>query len=103
MLQTWQLADISACPEFQGDIARALRSIKAKALVMPCATDLYFPPEDSEIEVNAMSPGVGRLLVIPSTSGHFAAAPALKADDWSFLHGSIWEFLQQVEAGLMVG
>ncbi|KIV91254.1 hypothetical protein PV10_05814 [Exophiala mesophila] len=103
MLQTWQLADISAGPEFQGDFARALRSIKAKTLVMPCETDLYFPPADSEIEVNAMSPGIGRLLVIPSTSGHFAAAPALQAHDWSFLHGSIWEFLQEVEAGLVVG
>ena len=32
---------------FSGDFPAALRAITARALVMPCRHDLYFPPEDS--------------------------------------------------------
>uniref|UniRef100_A0A8H7N5X5 AB hydrolase-1 domain-containing protein n=1 Tax=Bionectria ochroleuca TaxID=29856 RepID=A0A8H7N5X5_BIOOC len=35
MLQTWQLGDVSALPEFNGDLAKALGSIKAKVLIAP--------------------------------------------------------------------
>lgn len=100
MLQTWQLGDVSAGPKFQGDFGAAMRSIKAKTLIMPSSTDLYFPVEDSKIEVESMTPGIGKLLPIPSTSGHFAAAPALKQNDWAFLHGAIVDFLGEVEAAL---
>ena len=49
-----------------------MQGIKAKALVLPAKTDLYFPPEDSEIEVAAMKPGIGTLKVFPSIWGHWA-------------------------------
>jgi homoserine acetyltransferase len=49
-----------------------MQGIKAKTLVLPCKTDLYFPPEDSEIEVQNMRDGVGELKVIPSIWGHWA-------------------------------
>ena len=42
MLWTWQHADISANARFNGDFAGALRAIRARAIVMPCETDLYF-------------------------------------------------------------
>lgn len=70
MLWTWQNADISALPSFNRDFVRALGSISAKAVVMPCQTDLYFPPEDSEIEVRHMPNAL--LKVIPSVWGHAA-------------------------------
>ena len=56
MAWTWQHADIGATPGFDGHFKRALASITARTLVMPCATDLYFPPEDSAYEVRH-SPG----------------------------------------------
>ena len=98
LLQTWQLGDISAGDRFHGDFPAALKSIRAKTLVMPSQTDLYFPPADSRFEVENMSPGVGTLREIPSKLGHFAGAPALK--DWGLLHGSIVDFLNQVESDL---
>jgi homoserine O-acetyltransferase len=51
MLWTWQHADISANGQFAGDFAAALGAIRARAIVMPGETDLYFTVADSEIEV----------------------------------------------------
>ena len=53
-LWTWQNGDISAGPLYRGDFRRALGAIRARAIVVPCTTDLYFPPEDNAIEVARM-------------------------------------------------
>lgn len=45
MMQTWQLGDVSQQAPFDGDFKKAMASIKAKTLVLPCKTDLYFPYE----------------------------------------------------------
>ena len=42
MLQTWQNGDISKQAPYDGDLEKALASIRAKALVLPSRTDLYF-------------------------------------------------------------
>ena len=46
LLETWQRGDISVVRD-KGDFESSLRSIKAKALIMPCKTDLYFCVRDS--------------------------------------------------------
>ena len=51
---TWQHADISQNQIYGGDFKRALRSISARAILMPCSEDQYFVPEDNEAEVLAM-------------------------------------------------
>jgi homoserine O-acetyltransferase len=43
MLQTWQIGDVSQQVPYNGDFAKAMASIKAKTLVLPSKTDLYFP------------------------------------------------------------
>lgn len=43
MLQTWQSGDVSKQEPFNGDFEKAMASIKAKTLVLPSKTDLYFP------------------------------------------------------------
>ena len=47
LLRTWQTGDVSkvkaVAPSLQGDLAGVLRNIKAKGLIMPSKTDLYFP------------------------------------------------------------
>ena len=53
-LWTWQHGDIGAGPVYRGDFPRALGAIRARAIVVPCTTDLYFPPEDNAIEVARM-------------------------------------------------
>jgi len=51
---TWQHCDISANDRYRGDIAKALGAIRARAVLIPCTTDLYFPPEDNAIEARQM-------------------------------------------------
>ncbi|MFM9276389.1 hypothetical protein, partial [Pseudarthrobacter sp. NKDBFgelt] len=55
MLRTWQAADISATSAYRGDFAKALQSITARAVLIPCVQDLYFPPADNEIEARHMN------------------------------------------------
>ena len=44
MLWTWQNADISNNPQFEGDFEKALQNITCKTMVMPGHTDLYYFP-----------------------------------------------------------
>ncbi|MBC7603491.1 MAG: alpha/beta fold hydrolase [Ramlibacter sp.] len=90
MLTTWQAADISDDPRFDGDFERALATISPKAVVMPCRSDLYFPPEDSEIEV-AYMPNA-QLRVIPSVWGHMAGS-GLNPEDAAFIDASLKQLL----------
>ena len=90
MLATWQQADISRDVRFKGDFERALASITAKAVVMPCRTDLYFPPEDSEIEVAHMPNA--ELRVILSVWGHMAGG-GINPDDAKFINAALTELL----------
>jgi homoserine O-acetyltransferase/O-succinyltransferase len=78
MLWTWQQADVSDDPRFGGDLSRALASVTARALVMPSATDLYFPPEDSMLEVRHLPHA--ELCPIPSVWGHGAGGNANSVD-----------------------
>ncbi len=73
MLSTWQNGDISNNPIYKGDYKKALAGIKAKAIVMPASTDLYFPPEDSAIEVEHMPNA--ELRVVRDLLGPFRRRP----------------------------
>ncbi|KAK1477283.1 hypothetical protein CTAM01_15207 [Colletotrichum tamarilloi] len=85
MIHTWQSADVSNQEPYNGDFKKAMASIKAKTLVLPSKTDLYFPPEDSEYEVECMSEGVGELAVYPSIWGHWAGGPPGNFEDVKWL------------------
>lgn len=87
---TWQHADIGATPGFGGDFERALGSITARTLVMPCETDMYFPPEDNAYEV-AHIPGA-ELLPIRSIWGHVAGGGGEPASA-AFIDRSVAEWL----------
>ena len=91
MLWTWQHGDISDNPVFNGDLPKALGAIKARAIVMPCSTDLYFPPEDNEIEVSHMPNA--ELRVVDSFWGHFAGGPGTSPDDIRQLEAALTELL----------
>jgi len=95
MMWSWEHADISANPLYEGDFRRALGAIKAKTIVMPSRTDLYFPPEDSAIEVSLMSNAT--LATIPSVWGHFAGGLGLNKADVDFIDDKLRGLL--AEAG----
>ncbi|MGO9266575.1 MAG: alpha/beta fold hydrolase [Candidatus Binataceae bacterium] len=90
MLWTWQHADISANPQHKGDFAEALGAIRARAIVMPSATDLYFRVRDNELEV-AQMPNA-ELRPIPSIWGHVAALGVNPPDD-QFIDAALRELL----------
>lgn len=92
MLWTWQKGDISANPVFNGNFEKALAAIKAKAIVMPGQTDLYFPPEDSQYEVKHMPNA--KFLPIPSIWGHFAGGPGTNPEDVKFLDNVLKELMR---------
>lgn len=70
---TWQHADISQNEIYRGDFKRALRSIRARAIALPCSEDLYFAPEDNATEVADMH--CAELRIFDSPWGHCAGSP----------------------------
>lgn len=90
-LLTWQMCDISANPLYQHDFKRALNAIRARAILIPCRTDLYFPPEDNALEV-AQMPNA-ELRVFDSPWGHCAAGPGNEPAFHRFLDQAIRELL----------
>lgn len=91
-INTWQSADIGALPAYAGDFQAALRSIRARTFIMPCVSDAYFPPEDSEIEAAAIPHA--ELRPIRSRWGHWAGS-GRNADDTAFIDAQIRELLAQ--------
>lgn len=85
MLYTWQSGDCSKQEPYNGDFRAAMQAIKAKTLVLPGKTDLYFPPEDSEIEVANMKDGIGECIAFPSIWGHWAGGPGDSKEDLKWL------------------
>lgn len=90
-VQMWQRADVSAYGPVEGDFAQALGSIKAKVLVMPSRTDLYFPPEDSMEEVRHLKHG--ELRIIETVWGHVTGGGGGSKEDKDFIKASISEWL----------
>jgi homoserine O-acetyltransferase len=89
--RTWEFHDVGKTPGFDGDVEKALRSIRVPLLYMPSATDLYFPVGDARYEA-AFIPKVS-LVPIPSLWGHTAGAASNPADG-KFLNDTIGRFLE---------
>ena len=72
-LFTWQNSDISASPLYNFDFIKALNSIKARTILMPCNNDLYFPPVDNAFEAKHIKNS--ELRIYNSMWGHCVASP----------------------------
>ena len=91
-LRTWQRGDISANERYGGDFERALGAIRARAILVPCTTDLYFPPEDNAIEAARMPNA--ELRPYASPWGHCVASPSRVGSGFlRFLDGCVAELL----------
>ena len=90
-LWAWQAGDISANPLYRGDFPKALAAITAKAILIPCTTDLYFPPEDNEIEARQMPNA--ELRPFDSPWGHCVASPGNEPAFAAFLDAALEELL----------
>lgn len=91
MLNTWQKNDLSDNETFHGDLAAALGAIKARTLVMPSQTDLYFTPEDCQQEARQLPNA--QFLEIPSIWGHRAGNPAKNPVDQQFIKTAVAKLL----------
>ena len=89
-MRTWEQHDVGKTPGFDGDVERALESIKMPVLYMPSETDLYFPVGDARYEAQFIAHVT--FAPIPSIWGHPAGAAANPADA-KFLNDAIGTFL----------
>ncbi|MFV1878673.1 alpha/beta fold hydrolase [Nioella sp.] len=88
-VRTWLSADIGSHPRYTG-FEKALSSIKARTIVMPGATDAYFPKEDGEYEAAHIPNAEFR--PIPSDWGHWAGS-GRNPEDNAFLGAAVRELL----------
>ena len=91
-IHTWQTADISAGPTYNNNFEKALGSIQARTIIMPCNQDLYFRTKDNEIEANYI-PNVS-LRPYDSPFGHCVANPGNDKNFELELDKNINELLQ---------
>lgn len=89
--RTWEAGDISANSLYGHDLERALAAIEARVLLMPGATDLYFPPADNQAELAFLRHAEMR--PIPSIWGHRAGSPSRNAEDERFLREAVADWL----------
>jgi homoserine O-acetyltransferase len=92
-LRTWQQADISANEQYRHDFKAALNAIKAETIVIVCDNDLYFRPEDNQIEIEHIIGG--ELRIYESPWGHCVASPGNDPEFESYLDQAINELLDQ--------
>ena len=91
-LWTWQNGDISAHADFGGDLPKALKSIRAKVLLMPGDHDLYFRVEDNRRELPHLARA--ELKPIPSIWGHRAGNPFQAPEDAAFIENAVRALLE---------
>jgi homoserine O-acetyltransferase len=82
--------DVGTTPGFDGDGARALGTIRARALLLAPPIDLFNPASAARVATTAI-PGAA-FVEIPSFQGH-QAATSLEARDADFLNHAVGPFL----------
>jgi len=90
-LDTWTRSDISDNEIYQEDLSRALGAITARSTIMPSRTDLYFTPEDSEMETAMMKNATFQ--PIESIWGHRAGNPVQNPADEATLREAVVSLL----------
>jgi homoserine O-acetyltransferase/O-succinyltransferase len=90
-LKTWQLNNIGVGPTYKGNYIKALKSIKAKTILMPCNQDLYFRTRDNEYEKKFIRGA--SLRPVDSSYGHCAANPGNDKNFQNELDKNIIELL----------
>jgi homoserine O-acetyltransferase len=88
--RTWERHDVGTTKGFDGNVEKALASIKVPVLYMPSETDLYFPLTDARYEARYI-PHV-TLTPIPSLWGH-PAGIGVSPEDRKFVNEKIAAFL----------
>jgi len=72
-LKTWQINDISKNPLYKNNYIKALKSIRARTILMSCNQDLYFRTEENQFEKKNINKA--SLITVDSAYGHCVANP----------------------------
>lgn len=91
MLGAWERADISDNAQFGGDLKKALGAIRARALIMPSRTDMYFSAVDSQDEVRVLRDA--ELCIIETIWGHRVNNPRQNPTDAAFVETKLKQLL----------
>jgi len=90
-LRTWFSGDISDNPRYNRDLQKALGAIRARVLLMPGETDLYFRVADNAAELPHLKQA--DLSPIPSIWGHRAGNPVQNPEDIAFIKTQVRRWL----------
>ena len=90
-LRTWTPPTSAPTRYHGGDLPRALRAIRARVLLMPGETDLYFRVADNAAELPFLANA--ELRPIPSIWGHRAGNPVANPEDASFVKHAVRDWL----------
>jgi homoserine O-acetyltransferase/O-succinyltransferase len=90
---TWYHADISDNALYGGDLSAALSAIRARVLLLPSETDLYFRVADNAADLPDLT--AGELRAIPGIWGHRAGSPAGVPEAEAFLKAAVREWLDR--------
>jgi len=90
LIATWQACDLGNNPVYNGDTKAAYRAIKARAILLPGSTDMYFPTADNEAEA-ALMPNA-EVREIQSIWAHYAAG-GKSPEDTAFVDAALKELL----------
>lgn len=91
-LATWQAHDICVGSHYNNDIKNALKSIRARTVIISCTEDLYFRYEDNAFEAKYISNS--KLIPYSSPLGHCVANPGNDSEFELVLDKNIHELLQ---------
>jgi homoserine O-acetyltransferase len=92
MLDCWLEHDVSRW-RHDGDLGAALGSVRARAHVIGCRQDLYFPPEDLQADA-ALIPGA-TFSVFDSPLGHRAGNPRTSPTEQQVLRSALEDLLER--------
>lgn len=93
VLDTWQSADISDNDLYEGNLPAALGAIRARTLIMPGSSDLYFTAVDAEWESRHLPSAEFKPL--RSDWGHCAGAPGRNPEDTAIILAACEKLLAQ--------
>lgn len=90
-IATWQAADIAANDRHGGDLAKAIGAVRARVLLMPARSDLYFREADVTAEASHLEDV--RVATIVSPWGHRAGNPVKSPADRAFITSAVRDFI----------
>lgn len=89
MIDTWQSGDVGR--DRPGGYDDALRSVRARTIVVPSTTDAYFTTADAEVEA-ALVPGA-ELRPLRSELGHVAGRPGVRPAETAAIAAAVRDLL----------